>query len=176
MPSISHVAIGFAASRFNRKNSPTVWTPFGAAVVWSTISLLPDLDVVGSRFGIRYEDTWGHRGVTHSFAFAVVVALAVYLFGRLAKFRAVKMALIALAVVASHAMLDTFTDGGYGCALLWPFSDKRIFAPWTPIPVAPMGLAFLSAEGLRVAGVEIILSLPVLAYAFWPSGNRQKSR
>ena len=176
MPSIGHIAIGIAASRFNRKNSHTVWTPFGAAVVWSTISLLPDADVIGSRLGIRYEDTWGHRGVTHSFAFAFVVGLAVYVFARLAKFPAVKMALIAFAVVASHAVLDAFTDGGYGCALLWPFSNERIFAPWTPIHVAPMGRAFFSAEGLRVAAVETVLSLPALVYAFWPSDNRRTGR
>ena len=176
MPSIGHIAIGIAASRFSRKNSPTIWTPLGAAVVWSAISLLPDVDVVGSRFGIRYEDTWGHRGVTHSIAFAVIVALAVYLFGRIGRFRAVKMAITAFVVVASHAVLDAFTDGGYGCALLWPFSNERIFAPWTPIPVAPMGRAFFSMEGLTVAGLELVFSLPVLAYAFWPGGNRRTSR
>ena len=176
MPSIGHVAIGIAASRFNRKNARTVWTPFGAAVVWSTISLLPDIDVVGSRFGIRYEDTWGHRGVTHSFAFAVFVAAAVYVFGRFARFRAMRMALIALVLVASHAVLDAFTDGGYGCALLWPFTNARIFAPWTPIPVAPMGRDFFSREGLTVAGLELLFSLPVLVYAFWPGGNRRTRR
>jgi inner membrane protein len=176
MPSIGHVAIGIAASRFNRKNSRTVWTPFGAAVVWSTISLLPDLDVVGSRFGIRYENTWGHRGVTHSFAFAVFVGIAVYLFGRLARFRARKMALTAFVVIATHAILDAFTDGGYGCALLWPFSNERMFAPWTPIPVAPMGRAFFSMEGLTVAALELLFSLPVLAYAFWPGGRRRTNR
>ena len=176
MPSIGHIALGIAASKFSRKNSRTVWTPFGAAVVWSAISLLPDVDVVGSRLGIRYEDTWGHRGVTHSFAFAFVVGLAVYVFGRLAKFRAAKIALIAFALVAIHAVLDAFTDGGYGCALLWPFTDERIFAPWTPIPVAPMGRAFFSAEGLKVAAVEMVMCLPALLYAFWPSGNRRTSR
>jgi inner membrane protein len=173
MPSIGHVAIGIAASRFNRKNSRAVWTPFGAAVVWSTISLLPDLDVVGSRFGIRYEDTWGHRGVSHSFAFALVVAVAVYAFGRFAKFRALKMATTAFVVLAVHAVLDTFTDGGHGCALLWPFSDERIFAPWTPIPVAPMGRDFFSMEGLTVAALELLFCLPLLAYALWPARNRR---
>ncbi len=143
--------------------------------MWSTISLLPDVDVVGSRFGIRYEDTWGHRGVTHSFAFALVVAVAVYLFGRLAKFRALKMGITAFVVLATHAVLDAFTDGGYGCALLWPFSNDRIFAPWTPIPVAPMGRDFFSMEGLTVAGLELLFSLPLLAYAFWPAGNRRKA-
>lgn len=126
------------------------------------------MDVVGSRFGIRYEDTWGHRGVTHSFAFALVVAMVVYLFGRLAYFRVTKMTLTAFVVVVSHAVLDTFTDGGYGFALLWPLTSARMFAPWTPIPVAPMGRDFFSKEGLAVAGLEFLFSLPVLAYTCWP--------
>lgn len=174
MPSIGHIAVGIAASRFSRKNARTVWTPIGAAVVWSAISLLPDVDVVGFRLGIRYEATWGHRGATHSLAFALIVATAVYVFARLARFRAFKTAMIALVVVASHAVLDAFTDGGYGCALLWPFSNARIFAPWTPIPVAPMGRNYFSREGLTVAGMELVLSLPVLAYAFWPGGSRHR--
>ena len=74
-----------------------------------------------------------------------------------------------LVVVSSHALLDTLTDGGLGCALLWPFSDERFFAPWTPLPVAPIGRAFLSGEGLHVAAVELIALSPLLAYALWPA-------
>jgi len=53
--------------------------------------------------------------------------------------------------------------------LLWPFSDERFFAPWTPLPVAPIGRAFLSGEGLRVATVEVVLLSPLLVYLLWPS-------
>ena len=80
--------------------------------------------------------------------------------------------LVALAVVASHALLDTMTDGGLGCALLYPFSNERFFAPWRPIPVAPIGPAFLSARGLRIAVIETIAMSPFLIYAIWP---RRKS-
>ena len=37
-------------------------------------SVIPDLDVIGFRFGIHYGDFWGHRGFTHSLIFAVLVA------------------------------------------------------------------------------------------------------
>ncbi|MEP7347936.1 MAG: metal-dependent hydrolase, partial [Gemmatimonadaceae bacterium] len=54
------------------------------------------------------------------------------------------------------------------CALLWPFSNVRYFAPWRPIPVAPIGLDFLSERGLRVALTELaIFSIPLL-YGVWP--------
>jgi hypothetical protein len=60
------------------------------------------------------------------------------------------------------------TDGGLGCALLWPISLTRYFAPWRPIPVAPIGFGFLSAGWGFVALVELGLFLPALMYALWP--------
>ena len=147
MASIGHVFIGMAGARLSREQQRTVWSPLTAGVIWSGLSLLPDADVIGFRLGVRYADTWGHRGATHSVAFAFGVAVLVWIVARLAKLPALRTSLIALAVVVSHPILDTFTDGGLGCALLWPFSDERFFAPWTPIPVAPIGRAFLSGEG-----------------------------
>src|SRR5215468_1372822 len=34
-------------------------------------SILPDFDVIAFRFGIPYEDQFGHRGFSHSFFFAI---------------------------------------------------------------------------------------------------------
>jgi len=167
MASIGHVVVGLAGARFSRYGQRTIWAPFSAAVVWSGLSLLPDIDVIGFKLGVHYEDPWGHRGATHSLVFAVAVACAVFVVAKLGRFRPLRMALIALAVVASHALLDTLTDGGLGCALLWPFSDERFFAPWRPLPVAPIGRAFLSADGLRVALDELVVLSPVVAGLVW---------
>jgi inner membrane protein len=38
-------------------------------------SVLPDLDVIGFRLGVRYSDFWGHRGFTHSLVFAALLGL-----------------------------------------------------------------------------------------------------
>jgi inner membrane protein len=168
MASVGHVIVGAAAARLARKGQRTIWAPFSAGVVWSGLSLLPDADVVGFRLGVPYEAPWGHRGATHSFVFALAVSLAAYLVARSARFNARRTALLVLAVVASHPLLDTLTDGGLGCALLWPFSDERFFAPWTPLPVAPIGRDFLSMEGLRVATFEIVALFPLLLYALVP--------
>jgi inner membrane protein len=165
--SIGHVVIGLAGARFSRYGQRTTWTAFSAAVVWSGLSLLPDADVFGFRLGVHYEDPWGHRGATHSLAFAVGVACLVFVVAKLARFPPLRTALIALAVVSSHALLDTLTDGGLGCALLWPFSNERFFAPWTPLPVAPIGRAFLSAEGFRVALVELTALSPLVVFLIW---------
>jgi len=70
--------------------------------------------------------------------------------------------------VASHGLLDALTNGGRGIALLWPFTNARYFAPWRPIPVAPIGLRFLSSRGLHVALVELALFSPLFVYGLWP--------
>jgi inner membrane protein len=75
---------------------------------------------------------------------------------------------VAAFVLVSHALLDVLTTGGLGCALLWPFDLTRYFAPWRPIPVAPIGAAFFSGRGLWVAVVEAILFLPLFVYALVP--------
>ena len=36
-------------------------------------AMLPDIDVVGFAFGVSYSDMLGHRGLTHSLPFALVV-------------------------------------------------------------------------------------------------------
>jgi hypothetical protein len=58
------------------------------------------------------------------------------------------------------------TDGGLGAALLWPSSLTRYFAPWRPIPVAPIGLDFFTLDGATVALSELLLFLPLWLFAF----------
>jgi inner membrane protein len=146
---------------------------------WSALSLLPDADVVGFALGVNYGDPWGHRGATHSFTFSIVVGLAVGLAARWFRRPALRLAgarsgqagrtaLLAGLVLASHAILDTMTDGGLGCALLWPFDLTRYFAPWRPIPVAPIGLAFFSPYGGIIALTELVLFSPLLLFALRP--------
>ena len=145
-----------------------------AAVFWSLLSLLPDADVLGFAVGVRYEDEWGHRGATHSFAFSIAVGLLVGLIAsaRGSRVTAARTAVLASLVVGSHAVLDTMTTGGLGCALFWPFDSTRYFAPWRPIPVAPIGLHFFSLSGLIVSIIEIVLFAPL----FWFALRRRAPR
>jgi len=162
MASLGHIAVGFAAAR---KQGDAALPSF---LLWGALSLLPDADVIGFQLGVRYADTWGHRGATHSLAFALVIGCAV---GALLSARGkpwLRSSLWAFFVIASHPLLDTLTTGGLGCALLWPWSGARYFAPWRPIPVAPLGMSFLSARGFAVACTEMVLFLPLWLYSLWP--------
>jgi inner membrane protein len=120
-------------------------------------SMLPDLDVLGFRFGIEYASDFGHRGFTHSLMFAALLALTGAAAWRYFHAGAGKVFLFLFASIASHGILDCFTDGGRGVALLWPFSSERFFAPFRPIEVSPIGLSrFLSERGREVLASEAI--------------------
>ena len=137
---------------------------------WSLLALVPDADVIGFLFGVPYGAAWGHRGATHSLVFALftgAIAAAVN------RNRAWRVAALVAAVVGSHGLLDAMTDGGLGAALFWPFDDSRYFAPWTPVPVSPIGLRVLSPYGLSVALHELVLFSPLFAYALWPRRGRR---
>jgi inner membrane protein len=171
MASVGHVAVGMAAARVHSDHVPR-WP---SMALWSALSLLPDADVIGFALGVQYADPWGHRGATHSLIFSAALGLAIGLAAQHFKRPAVRTALMASVVLASHALLDTMTDGGLGCALLWPFDLTRYFAPWRPIPVAPIGLAFFSPYGGLVALTEAVLFSPLLVFAL-RSGPSQAKR
>jgi inner membrane protein len=153
---IAAAAIGHVS--FRRSLPPRFWG-------WTTAcAMLPDADVIGFGFGIRYADMLGHRGLSHSFAFAAVVGAAVALtFTRDTASRGA-LAIYFAVVTASHPLLDALTNGGLGVALFAPFSNERYFFPWTPIAVSPIGAGFFSARGVRVLASEAVwLWLPSAA-------------
>ena len=165
MATLGHVAVGMAAARIYRHGT----VPRASSMaLWSALSLLPDADVIGFTLGVDYGDEWGHRGATHSIAFSVALGIAIGLCARWFRRPGVRTALVASAVLASHAVLDTMTDGGLGCALAWPFDLTRYFAPWRPVPVAPIGLDLVSAYGGMVVLAELVLFAPVLLLVLRP--------
>ena len=164
MASIGHIAVGMAAARVHRGTDDGA-PRWPSMAWWSALSLLPDADVIGFSFGVRYADPWGHRGATHSIAFALALSAAIGIAAPAFKLPRRRTWLIASVVLVSHGLLDTLTDGGLGCALLWPFDLTRYFAPWWPIPVAPIGLYFFSPYGLFVSLTELILFAPVVLFA-----------
>jgi inner membrane protein len=70
--------------------------------------------------------------------------------------------------MASHGLLDTFTNGGRGIELLWPWASERYFAPVRPIEVSPLSIRGLfSPRGAEVLKSEVMwVWLPALAAGF----------
>jgi len=119
-------------------------------------SVLPDLDTVGFRFGIPYGHVLGHRGLTHSLSFAVVLAVIAAALHRRLNTGPAQAFLFVLLSTASHGILDALTAGGLGVAFLSPFSNQRYFLPWRPIAVSPIGVSrFFSEWGFRVIRSEL---------------------
>ncbi|MGH9369288.1 MAG: metal-dependent hydrolase [Thermoanaerobaculia bacterium] len=136
-----------------------------ALLLGALCSVLPDIDALGFWLGIPYGAPLGHRGLTHSIAFAAALAavLAALAFWR-APSRAAAFGFLFLSG-ASHGAFDAMTDGGLGVAFFAPFDDTRYFLPWRPIEVSPIGLGgFLSRRGLAILTTEALwIWLPCLA-------------
>ncbi len=153
MPTIGHLAVGLAVSRAAERRGTRM---AGVIALFVGAAYLPDVDGIGTFFGVPYGGTFGHRGAFHSLTFAAVCMLLAYAVPRSPARGRVVMSLAVGAVVASHGILDAFTDGGMGVALLWPLSSSRYFAPWRPLPIAAFGLK------------EAVIFLPLFLITLWP--------
>ncbi len=156
----SHIAV--PAVLYASFKSETV--NFRLFVLTAVCSVFPDIDVIGFKFGIPYGSQWGHRGFTHSLFFALCLASLLTIFHRQLQFKPWAVFWVCSLSCASHAFLDAMTNGGLGVALYWPFSLKRIFLPFRPIEVSPIGVSsFFSEWGLRVIASELVwVLLPAL--------------
>jgi inner membrane protein len=163
---ISHAIAAFGiGSAFSRTNSPKlVW------IAGIACSVIPDLDVIGFRFGIQYSAFWGHRGFTHSLLFAGLLAGTAALIIPMisTETRRERLFLYVFACAASHGFLDAATDGGLGVAFFSPFDTRRYFLPWRPIRVSPIGASrFFTSRGVAVLQSELLwIWLPILLFVF----------
>jgi inner membrane protein len=128
--------------------------PVRLAVAGAVLSMVPDTDVLGFKLGIAYADNWGHRGATHSLAFAALLASLMALVWP--EFRSRRAWCFLFLAAASHGLLDMLTNGGLGVGLLWPFESARHFFAVTPIRVSPIGAGFFSARGLETVWSELV--------------------
>jgi inner membrane protein len=164
MPTIlSHAAVPLALGLGLGRQK--IATPLLIAGIASAI--VPDLDVLAFYFGVPHGSAFGHRGVSHSLAFAALVAaLGGCLYRRLRTTPLTAFWFLFIAT-ASHGVLDAFTNGGSGIAFLWPWTGERYHAPIRPIEVSPISVTrFFSARGVDVLWSELLwIWLPGLAMA-----------
>jgi inner membrane protein len=145
--------------------------------------MLPDLDVIGLWSGIPYGHPLGHRGLTHSIAFGILLGLVAITYApRLDAEPRIVFFLVALSAI-SHGVLDAMTNGGLGVAFFWPLSYRRFFLPWRPLYVTPLEISgFLTFRGLRrllrIAVSEmLVIWLPAIAtcsFALHRAHNRDR--
>jgi inner membrane protein len=130
--------------------------------------MVPDFDVFPVALGVLDGGIWGHRGVSHTPAFALLAGLVTALLMWRRDRHPIRLGLAVALVVASHAVLDALAQDGRGMMFLWPLSTGRFHFPWRPIPDAPRGLAFFSEVGMRHLAIELVYFLPFSLYALWP--------
>lgn len=155
-------------------------------VIGAACSMVPDIDVIGFRFGVRYADFWGHRGFTHSLLFGGILATLVTTIGF---FRGspglsrISLWVYFFLATASHGLLDAMTNGGLGVAFFSPFDNTRYFLPWRPIVVSPISVTRIFSErGLAVLQSELLwiwipaellaILMPVLRRGFPTQRNK----
>lgn len=153
MPTIlTHVAIPVAAALAlgSRRVPPSM------LLCGMLVAIVPDLDGIPYQFGWQGLGMWGHRGITHTLAFAAFIGLAgIWLAPWWKVPRTAAYAWLLLCML-SHPLLDMMTNGGSGIALLWPFSSERFFSPWRPIAVSPiLADRFFSQRGVQVLVSEL---------------------
>ncbi len=153
---ISHAvaALSLGTCFYKPKMPRRIWV---AGVVCSVI---PDIDVVGFRFGIAYGNFWGHRGVTHSLLFAALLSALVVVVGfreRIVRISRFSLGFYLFLATASHGFLDAMTNGGMGVAFFSPFNNDRYFLPWRPILVSPLSAGrFFSHRGFVILRSELL--------------------
>jgi inner membrane protein len=170
MPTIfSHAAVGFVVAK-----AATKPTEQNARFVLASMALaaFPDADALFIN-AIPYGHPFGHRGFTHSLAFAAMIGIATALIflkaGWANQYSFRLLAIIFALSTASHGFFDAMTDGGLGVAFFAPFTNHRYFFPKRPIPVAPLSAGgLISSRGLRVIVAETALFWPfAIAAAIW---------
>ena len=121
------------------------------------VSTVPDLDVIGFRFGIHYGDVLGHRGFTHSLFFAVILAgVASLAFIDQKQISSRRLFLYLFLAAVSHGVLDAMIRMvGWALHFFSPFTNARFFFPFRPVEVSPIGVGrFFSSQGLVIIQSE----------------------
>jgi inner membrane protein len=119
---------------------PVPWRIITAATL---AAAAPDLDfatnpIWGVQWGLSPLSVYAHRGATHSLFVALAAGLLAAIFHKQLRVRPLTGAMAVGIAMASHGLLDMFTDFGLPVAYLWPVSSTRLFADWRPIHSAPV--------------------------------------
>ena len=152
--------------------------PRAARRVWIATALcaaLPDIDALGRPFGnLRYEAVFGgHRGFTHSVAFAALLAALIASgFFRQSRWNRVRPRLWATFFIAtvSHGIFDALSTIGNGVAFWAPFSWTHYEFVWQPLgeigpgPRGPERILALVGNELLWVGLPALIVVAIARF------------
>src|SRR5207253_522445 len=154
---LTHGIVGYTLAKIcvRKPVTPVYW------VLAFLVPMIPDLDVLGLKYGVNYADCWGHRGATHSLAFAFAVSLIIFLifqlFAQVPTFKLGKDCFWGLFLgMSSHGMIDALTNGGLGVAIFWPMNCRRYFFGFRPIEVSPLTLSRFAEQSIYILKSEVL--------------------
>tara|TARA_Y100000996_G_C22397717_1_gene591849 strand:+ start:21 stop:554 length:534 start_codon:yes stop_codon:yes gene_type:complete len=165
MPTIiSHSLIGvFASKIFKISHKPKFW------ILSLICPVLPDVDMIGYYLGVPYDHLFGHRGISHSIFFSLLIGFFVYfLFFRkenLSKFKSFVIFIYFSFITMSHLLLDMFTNATHGIPFFAPFHNTRYFFPYTPINAPSLNIEYFFREQFFevLIGELILILISILA-------------
>lgn len=138
---ISHPLFGAGASYILHRSHPKKFSR--RFILLSTLcQWLPDIDTVAYLFAIDEQHPLGHRGLTHSGIFALMLAYVVMaIFYRPLKSNRLQwwgyytwFFLITL----SHSLFDALVNSSLGIAFFWPVDTQRYLFDWKPLMDVPI--------------------------------------
>ena len=141
------------------------------AIVAAIAAAVPDLDLLSHWLcGLLGTSgpgpTWTHRGAAHSLFVALATGLVAATLHKRLHVRPLTAGVVVAAAMASHGLLDMFTNYGEPVAYLWPVSSVRLFADWRPIRSGPVDFVHLVSQGLTRFQSEMWqLIVPMFAIA-----------
>ena len=139
-----------------------VGAPRRLALAAAMIALAPDLDVVGRAFGIPHQALLGHRGISHSLLFALLLALLAWT--AMPRDRPGWSLAFLFAAAASHGLADMYTHGSKGIMLWWPLGEARY--EWQFQPIEASGILARSITGGSLPGILLAELLWLVLPAF----------
>jgi inner membrane protein len=147
------VAAGLALPAMAAGSLRAVLPRWAIPVTAGLFAVAPDLDTYAMfAFDIPRGSLLSHRGFFHSPFFLILLGFGVAALVARGRAWLALGSLWSLAAI-THPLLDMLTDGGSGVMLLYPLSTDRLFFPWRPIRVSPLGIVrFFDRAG------EILLS------------------
>jgi membrane-bound metal-dependent hydrolase YbcI (DUF457 family) len=154
MATFGHLAAGIALSRYAGGTS----TRLRDASLLAIAASLPDVDFVLPG---------GHRELTHSVGFALIVGAGVAA-GLIAlrTTHAVRLGLLSTAAVISHVLLDVLT-AAEPVPAAWPLWQQELHLPFRLLPATPPNESLLSPMGALQFVGELAWSGVLVAWGLW---------